>query len=160
MTTLFRPSLEPHHECHVQFVRLRNFKAAADVRLTLGRRLHVLIGDNGAGKTTILRGLALALEELMRFSPIQIGPGMRRLGSDGERAELALDIELGSSSFKTYTHPSKAKLLSIEVGHSATEWFHTLPVMSTRDHRRDCSRSVGGGATTATQQYITLQSVR
>lgn len=64
MTTLFRHELTPDSDCHVAAVRLWNYKAAADVRLVLGRRLHVFHGDNGAGKTTILDGIAAGLASI------------------------------------------------------------------------------------------------
>lgn len=42
-------------------IRLRNFRAFEDLTLHLEPQLTVLIGRNGAGKTTVLEGLAVAL---------------------------------------------------------------------------------------------------
>jgi predicted ATP-binding protein involved in virulence len=42
-------------------IRLRNFRAFKDLQLALEPQLTVLIGRNGAGKSTVLEGLAVAL---------------------------------------------------------------------------------------------------
>lgn len=42
-------------------IRLRNFRAFEELELHLEPQLTVLIGRNGAGKTTVLEGLAVAL---------------------------------------------------------------------------------------------------
>ncbi|RMF89530.1 MAG: hypothetical protein D6733_06095 [Methanobacteriota archaeon] len=42
-------------------VRLRNFRSHRDTRLSLGQGTTVIIGDNGAGKTSILEAVSFAL---------------------------------------------------------------------------------------------------
>ncbi len=44
----------------VDRIRIRNFKRFADYTLELHPRFTLLVGDNGAGKTTILDALAVA----------------------------------------------------------------------------------------------------
>ena len=83
MSTLFKHSLTPHPECHVAAVQLWNYKAAGDLRLELGKRLHVFVGDNGAGKTTVLDGIAAGLAKVAAKA------GAKSLGA--ERVSLRLE---------------------------------------------------------------------
>lgn len=45
----------------IDALKLSNFRGAVDLPLTLNRRLSVFVGVNGAGKSTVLDALALAL---------------------------------------------------------------------------------------------------
>lgn len=83
MTTLFSHNLEPDPEVHVAAVRLFNYKAAGDLRLELGKRLHVIIGDNGAGKTTVLDGIAAGLAKVSEKVGIK--------ATGGERVKLSFN---------------------------------------------------------------------
>jgi predicted ATP-binding protein involved in virulence len=84
MNTLFPHDLTPHPECHVASIQLYNYKAAADLRLELGKRLHVFVGDNGAGKTTLLDGIASGLAR------VALKAGIKHCGA--ERVELRTEL--------------------------------------------------------------------
>ena len=50
-------------------ISCENFRAKQAVSLKLGRRLTLLIGENGAGKTTILDAIAIACGAIFRYLP-------------------------------------------------------------------------------------------
>ena len=49
---------------YLEKVSLRNYKAIDDMELDLKPGINLLIGDNGAGKTSVLEGMAIALSGL------------------------------------------------------------------------------------------------
>lgn len=61
-------------------VRLENFRAKERVSLDLGRRLTLLIGPNGSGKTTILDGIAIGLGAILTHLPGLSGSTFRKTG--------------------------------------------------------------------------------
>ncbi|MEM9462844.1 MAG: AAA family ATPase [Myxococcota bacterium] len=77
--------------------RIRNFKALAKVDVSL-RPFNVIVGANGAGKTSILEGLFL-LSQLRYKKPATIFSGSRTLGNlvtIGARKPMRLTIEIDS----------------------------------------------------------------
>jgi len=50
-------------------ISAENFRAKEAVRLTLGSRLTLLIGENGTGKTTVLDAIAIALSVVFKYLP-------------------------------------------------------------------------------------------
>jgi len=143
MTNLFTHNLEPDPEAHVAAVRLFNYKAAADVRLQLGKRLHVFVGDNGAGKTTILDGIAAGLAGIASW----------KIGSAASGAEwVSLDLEKIRRRNGEYAAQA-AVVLRLGAGtHIEEEEVHgeTLPVFVTAPFERpklieaDAKRWFGG----------------
>jgi predicted ATP-binding protein involved in virulence len=104
MNTLFGHDLTPDPECHVAAVRLFNYKAASDLRLELGQRLHVFVGDNGAGKTTVLDGIAAGLAHLIsaKVKPsasgaewLEVGPEHARRVDGRSATQVAVVVRLG-----------------------------------------------------------------
>lgn len=56
----------------IDYVLISGFKRiGASLRVDLGRELNILVGDNGAGKSTILEAIHLALTGLYRGEPIR-----------------------------------------------------------------------------------------
>jgi recombinational DNA repair ATPase RecF len=47
----------------IQSLELRNFRGFREIRIDFDHRLTVLVGTNGAGKTTILDALAILLDQ-------------------------------------------------------------------------------------------------
>lgn len=92
-------------ELYVQRLTLTNFRNFASARLTLDARPVVLVGDNGAGKTSLLEAVSLLgpgqglrgrpYRELARHQ----GPGgwavAGRIASDGESVTLGTGFALG-----------------------------------------------------------------
>jgi len=54
--------LERIRECrmHISHIVIRNFRALEEIDCPLGRRINVIVGPNGVGKTTILQALRLS----------------------------------------------------------------------------------------------------
>lgn len=50
-------------------ISAENFRAKEAVRLKLGSRLTLLIGENGTGKTTVLDAIAIALSVVFKYLP-------------------------------------------------------------------------------------------
>ena len=78
-------------------ISLKNFRAKQAVSLPLGRRLTLLMGENGAGKTTILDAIAIACSAIFRYLPDKSnnvkGIGFRKgdiLKQDGRELPYAL----------------------------------------------------------------------
>ncbi|MCI5603216.1 MAG: AAA family ATPase, partial [Clostridiales bacterium] len=46
---------------YLEKVQLKNYKAIEELEIDLTPGINVLIGDNGAGKTSVLEGIAVAL---------------------------------------------------------------------------------------------------
>jgi energy-coupling factor transporter ATP-binding protein EcfA2 len=93
--------------------KFQNFKALRDVEVTFDSRLTVLVGPNGSGKTTVLRGIdellllgfGVPLSRAVNFRPdfmfLKYHPEERILLEVGGRADLdgsdiGLRMELGS----------------------------------------------------------------
>ena len=49
---------------YLEKVNLKNYKAIEEMELDLKPGINLLIGDNGAGKTSVLEGIATALSGL------------------------------------------------------------------------------------------------
>lgn len=49
---------------YLEKIILKNYKAIEDVQIELKPGINLLIGDNGAGKTSVLEGTAIALSGL------------------------------------------------------------------------------------------------
>lgn len=50
-------------------IALKNFRGKQDLKLELGSRLTLLMGENGSGKTTVLDAIAIALSEVLAYLP-------------------------------------------------------------------------------------------
>jgi predicted ATP-binding protein involved in virulence len=53
----------------IKSISLDNFRSKTHLKLDLGRRLTILIGENGSGKTSILDGLAIGLGAILTYLP-------------------------------------------------------------------------------------------
>jgi predicted ATP-binding protein involved in virulence len=53
----------------IKSIKLENFRSQAQVQIELGRRVTILIGENGSGKTSFLDGLAIGLGAILTYLP-------------------------------------------------------------------------------------------
>ena len=53
----------------IKSISLDNFRSKSHLQLELGRRLTILIGENGSGKTSVLDGLAIGLGAILTYLP-------------------------------------------------------------------------------------------
>jgi predicted ATP-binding protein involved in virulence len=84
---------------------LENFRACALLEVPLGRRLTVLLGNNGSGKTSVLDGIAIGLGAALTHLPSVSGITFKKAG----------DIRQQDNSLAPYTRVA----LSM---HSGVEW--------------------------------------
>ncbi len=78
-------------------IELKNFRLFEEVSLTFDDKLTVLIGENGAGKTALLEGVAKALNRViyrMRNRTSDIDPGVYLVDGDINNERNELDIKL------------------------------------------------------------------
>lgn len=61
-------------------LEIENFRCKAQASLALGSRLTVLIGENGAGKTTFLDAIAIALGSVISYLPKAQGRDFKERG--------------------------------------------------------------------------------
>lgn len=62
----------------IKTISLDNFRSKSHLQLELGRRLTILIGENGSGKTSVLDGLAIGLGAILTYLPGVSGISFRK----------------------------------------------------------------------------------
>ncbi|MEB2783006.1 AAA family ATPase, partial [Algoriphagus sp. C2-6-M1] len=62
----------------IKTISLDNFRSKDHIKLELGRRITILIGENGSGKTSILDGLAIGLGAVLTYLPGVSGISFRK----------------------------------------------------------------------------------
>jgi predicted ATP-binding protein involved in virulence len=62
----------------IKSISLDNFRSKSKLQLELGRRLTILIGENGSGKTSVLDGLAIGLGAILTYLPGVSGISFRK----------------------------------------------------------------------------------
>jgi predicted ATP-binding protein involved in virulence len=60
----------------IHALKLQNFRGFEDLHLALDPSLTLLIGENGAGKTAVIDGLAVALRELLHYMDVLPEPSL------------------------------------------------------------------------------------
>ena len=55
----------------IQKIRIQNFKIFTDFCLNLNDDLNIIVGDNEAGKSTILEAINLALTKKLNGRPVE-----------------------------------------------------------------------------------------
>ena len=63
-------------------IALENFRGKQDLKLELGSRLTLLMGENGSGKTTVLDAIAIALGAVLTYLPDENVKGIKLRDSD------------------------------------------------------------------------------
>ncbi len=98
--TLDRPATESFaggHNVRIRTLHLRNFRRHADTRLELPDGVTALIGGNGAGKSSLLEGIAFAL-----FGTDGLRTGKSLVKRDGappgDAVSATLELELGGQA--------------------------------------------------------------
>jgi predicted ATP-binding protein involved in virulence len=74
----------------IKQLEIENFRCKSSASLALGSRLTVLIGENGAGKTTFLDALSIALGTIITYLPKAEGRGFRERGEIHQAAGKSL----------------------------------------------------------------------
>jgi len=64
----------------LEHLTLENFRACERLELPLGKRLTLLLGGNGSGKTSVLDGIAVGLGAVLTHLPAVSGITFRKLG--------------------------------------------------------------------------------
>jgi len=85
-------------------ITLNNFRCFESLEVDLHPRLTVLVGENGAGKTTVLDGIATALSQVLTY---QSSANQRLSGRGIEDADFRLeatDIKGGKTRWKLADH--------------------------------------------------------
>lgn len=65
---------------HLEQLTLENFRACEQLEIPLGRRLTVLLGNNGSGKTSVLDGIAIGLGAALTHLPSVSGITFKKTG--------------------------------------------------------------------------------
>ena len=77
---------------YLKKVSIKNFKAIAEMELELQKGVNLLIGDNGAGKTSVLDAVAVGLGGYLSGVT---GVSAKNISSDQVRFQL---VKMGSAS--------------------------------------------------------------
>ena len=85
---------------YLEKVVLKNYKAIEDIEIDLTPGVNLLIGDNGAGKTSVLEGMAVALGGLFVNVP---GVSTKNILKDDVR--VAVETIGDTSTSITYFEP-------------------------------------------------------
>lgn len=70
---------------HLDHLALENFRACDELKLAIGRRLTVLLGNNGSGKTSVLDGIAIGLGAMLTHLPGISGINFKKSGEIRQR---------------------------------------------------------------------------
>lgn len=70
---------------HLDHLALENFRACDELKLVIGRRLTVLLGNNGSGKTSVLDGIAIGLGAMLTHLPGISGINFKKSGEIRQR---------------------------------------------------------------------------
>jgi predicted ATP-binding protein involved in virulence len=73
----------------IKTISLDNFRSKSHLQLDLGRRLTILIGENGSGKTSVLDGLAIGLGAILTYLPGVSGISFRKTDIRQEQNQKA-----------------------------------------------------------------------
>lgn len=102
---------------YLKKVSIKNFKAIAEMELELQKGVNLLIGDNGAGKTSVLDAVAVGLGGYLSGVT---GVSAKNISSDQVRFQL---VKMGSaSSAIEYQIPTEIGCV-LEVGEEEYEWI-------------------------------------
>lgn len=87
---------------------LKNFKSYADAEITFNNGITIIVGENGAGKSTILEGISFAL--FKQHGARKIDDLVRNNSND----EMIVELEFTSNGkeYKISREKSKSKLIS------------------------------------------------
>jgi predicted ATPase len=97
--------------------KFQNFKALRDVEITFDRRLTVLVGPNGSGKTSVLRGIMwvcdIATDDRRMIQALnEVEGAIRHTYSGNGDLQLIEAVErhpTGERGIQCRTHPSKPR---------------------------------------------------
>ena len=140
---------------YLQQLTLRNYRGFADLSVDFDRRLTVLVGENGTGKTAIIDAAAVMLGTFLAKFPDVSGPAIQR--SDARRrhfdvggvrdTQQQFPVTLGASGIITEPTPwDRVRADRGEVGRQNASSAPMQPVQPTQPTQwaRQWSRSLRG----------------
>lgn len=104
---------------YLQRITLHNFKCFEDVSIDFNEKLTVIVGINGAGKTSVLEGISIALSTM--FTPLD---GAKGRGIDKSQARLKA-YTMGSTSDVQPQYPVNVSATAV-FGNNQIEWERSL----------------------------------
>ncbi|MBC3910182.1 N-6 DNA methylase [Undibacterium umbellatum] len=118
-------------------INLRNFRGYRDFSTSIHKNLTVLVGENGAGKTSILEAIAASLGPFLTSIPEAKGRLLRksdiRISAEGESDYAQVFIETNSSLSWDLSIRGATKNSIQGIGHSALAEFATEIVENNAD---------------------------
>lgn len=79
----------------ISFLKIENFRGVRSLELSLGERMNVIAGENGAGKSTVIDALRILLSWLIARIKNSKGRGLALLDSDISNGETFCLLEIG-----------------------------------------------------------------
>lgn len=104
---------------HLSQISLRNFKCFEDITVELHEKLTLIVGANGAGKTALLEGVAIALSTM--FTALD---GVKSRGIDKSQARLKA-YAMGSTSDVQPQYPVVISARAVCDG-KTIDWMRSL----------------------------------
>ena len=104
---------------YLQRITLHNFKCFEDISIDFNEKLTVIVGINGAGKTSVLEGISIALSTM--FTPLD---GAKGRGIDKSQARLRA-YTMGSTSDVQPQYPVNVSATAV-FGNNQIEWERSL----------------------------------
>jgi len=133
----------------IRRVKLRNFRSHAETEVTFGDGVNAIIGQNGAGKTSLLEGIAYALfPELFRG-------GISDLTRRGSRSmEVELEFEQGGRTYLVWRRRDRSGPQARLMVREGSGW--RLLQTSQRDVSAELTRALG----TNPEAFVTAMYIR
>lgn len=119
---------------YLERVSLKNYKAFENLKIELQPGINLLVGDNGAGKTSVLDGIAVALGGL--FVNVQ-GVSAKNIVKDD--VHLVVNAMGDASTTITYCEPV-ALGCSLKIDDETYEWMRIREELSSNHTKTDDKR--------------------
>lgn len=116
---------------YLEKVILKNYKAFDDLEIRLQPGMNILVGDNGAGKTSVLDGIAVALGGL--FVSVE---GVRAKNIIKDDVHLTVNTAGDASTIISYCEPVSAGCV-VKVDGKEFSWNRVKEEMSSAHTRTD-----------------------
>lgn len=132
------PSLYVEKTIKINQVQLTNFRGYTDFTIPLHESLTVLVGENGAGKTSILEAMACGLGPFLTAMPDAKGKSIRKsdihVGPHGLAGSTRISIDTASSLSWDVSTKGSDKQISAKIGTQALSDFANQIVDSDKEY--------------------------